>query len=518
MNRAWCRISGIAGACALVAVTAAAQGRPTVFMHGLGAEASDWGPTADRLKSSLAIDPHIPSLRWRSEFQRQVDDLQSNAEFRTMPDNTIAVGHSNGGVVARQWSRVHGLDGIVTIGTPHHGAPVIQHLLAWSSFNAVAPGLLNDVLRSFFISSDWWWVYFFVQETLHWVADFSIWSVVNLAGTLGAYSALPVAWDMVPGSPYLSQLNSGANLGREAAEIPNRVGIVSVARNFYFAGPARAIAPDHADAIAATMYGAAFGLMAWGNFVLMNAPLSDIGAWRQAMALLNVAGYILAVDPTYCRLVSTPDMSACLANDGLVPVNSQVFPGAPNLFIEGPAHTQEKQQSDDVLYAALTTYMHVPPRSGSSPGPVPPSPPPGPGPTPDPNPTPDPQPPPRDDDPVTITSGFLYADEWLGPEDGVTSRDGRLLFRYQRDGNLVLYDAAGDWIPLWDSSTDGSSAGFTKMQADGNLVVYDAGGTARWSSGTAGHPGAYLAVQDDGNVVVYDTDGTPLWYTWTFVH
>ena len=50
------------------------------------------------------------------------------------------------------------------------------------------------------------------------------------------------------------------------------------------------------------------------------------------------------------------------------------------------------------------------------------------------------------------------------------------------------------------------------MQGDGNLVVYDAAGQAQWWSGTAGYCGAWLAVQSDGNLVIYDVYGYPIWW------
>ena len=514
--------AGLAIWCALLSAPVRAQDRPTVFMHGFGAEASDWAPTADRLRGAVALQPHIPPLPWREEYGRQASELESRAEYRTLPPSTVVVGHSNGGVVAREWSRLHRINGIVTIGTPHRGAPIMQNLLAWSSFNSVAPVLINRVLNAFSVPSDWWWAIWFVEESLRWIADFSFWSVFNLFGTLGVREVMPVVWEMRPGSPFLNDLNSGWNLGREYAEVPNRVGIVSVAHNFFYAGPARAIAPDHADAIAAVMYSAALGLMAWGNLILANAPLEDVTTFLQAMSLLDLAGFILAIDPTYCEMVSSPDIGFCTPNDGLVPIDSQAYPGVPNLIIQGPAHTQEKQQSDDALYAALVTYMHLAPRSDSVPGPPPGPVPPNPGPDPDPNPAPDPPPDPTPDppgdDPVTITTGYLLPDQWLRPEDAVSSPNGRVLLRYQIDGNFVVYDTAGGfWTALWDSNTDGTSADALSMQSDGNLVVYDPSGVPLWASGTEGHPGAYLAVQDDGNVVVYDVDGTALWFTWTFV-
>ncbi|GIG29551.1 hypothetical protein [Cellulomonas marina] len=55
------------------------------------------------------------------------------------------------------------------------------------------------------------------------------------------------------------------------------------------------------------------------------------------------------------------------------------------------------------------------------------------------------------------------------------------------------------------------------MQGDGNLVL-TLDGRPYWQSGTAGHPGAYAVLQRDGNVVVYDAAGrTPLWQSATSV-
>jgi hypothetical protein len=55
----------------------------------------------------------------------------------------------------------------------------------------------------------------------------------------------------------------------------------------------------------------------------------------------------------------------------------------------------------------------------------------------------------------------------------------------QSDGNLVVYDGAGD--PRWDSGTWGTVVDGVFLQNDGNLVIYDSHGTAHWHTGTGGH-------------------------------
>ncbi|MGH3998670.1 MAG: membrane dipeptidase, partial [Pseudonocardiaceae bacterium] len=88
---------------------------------------------------------------------------------------------------------------------------------------------------------------------------------------------------------------------------------------------------------------------------------------------------------------------------------------------------------------------------------------------------------------------------------GISSANGRYVFVYQGDGNLVLYGPGG---PLWDSQTAGRSVGVCVMQGDGNLVIYHPGSRPIWSSNTWQNPGSRLVVQDDANVVIYRPDGT----------
>lgn len=87
----------------------------------------------------------------------------------------------------------------------------------------------------------------------------------------------------------------------------------------------------------------------------------------------------------------------------------------------------------------------------------------------------------------------------LGAGGVVNSCDERMYLTMQSDGNLVLYQR--NVGPLWNSGTWGTAADRAIMQADGNLVVY-AGAQPLWDSSTQGSS-AFLAVQDDGNLVVY---------------
>jgi hypothetical protein len=113
--------------------------------------------------------------------------------------------------------------------------------------------------------------------------------------------------------------------------------------------------------------------------------------------------------------------------------------------------------------------------------------------------------------PTASPCGRLGANEALGPNESVTSCDGRFSLVHQSDGNVVLYQ---EGVARWSSRTAGKASSTLVMQGDGNLVLYGPWLNALWSSRTPGAANAFLAVQDDGNVVLY-SNGQPRWSTGT---
>jgi pimeloyl-ACP methyl ester carboxylesterase len=501
---------------ALVALVVGATARPaaaqtpTVFLHGLASGPSTWSGAASRLAARVPIAPKIPSLGWDNPYGVQANRLNADPAYRDLPASTIVVGHSNGGIVAREWSRVHPVSGIVTLGSPHGGAPIIPHLQDWLAFNYGTSTLVSAVYSAFTVSTGWSGVIYAVAGELQNIQFLSSEAVTYLIARFGLRAGLPIATDMTPGSPYFRDLNSPANLSREASQIPSRVGITSIAHNFYDAGWARAVAPDAADGIAVAQHTAEAALYGWAAKIMLNSEFDDFASLDQANSLLQLAAHIHAIDPTYCALISRMDYSACLANDGLLSYQTQTYPNAVNIMIgqdnNGPAHTQETSQSDDVLFQVFQNYMHVSP---AAPPPPPPPPPTEPPPS---QPPPTSDPPPSDPPPSSDRADVLGQFERLYANDVISSDDGRFHLIYQGDGNLVLYDQG--WRPLWDTGTGGTDPGYVEMQGDGNLVMVNASGGFVWDVGvTAGHPGAWLIVQDDGNVVIYDGSSHPLWAT-----
>ena len=107
------------------------------------------------------------------------------------------------------------------------------------------------------------------------------------------------------------------------------------------------------------------------------------------------------------------------------------------------------------------------------------------------------------------TGSVMEPGQILSPDTEIVSASGSYHFRYQSDGNLVLYDVG---VAIWASNTAGRLPGVCVMQGDGNLVIYIPGGQPIWASNTM-TAGSHLIVQNDRNVVIYGPSNQPFWAT-----
>ncbi|WP_296260316.1 MULTISPECIES: putidacin L1 family lectin-like bacteriocin [unclassified Pseudomonas] len=90
---------------------------------------------------------------------------------------------------------------------------------------------------------------------------------------------------------------------------------------------------------------------------------------------------------------------------------------------------------------------------------------------------------------------------------------GSYWFKFQTDGNLVLYGA--DNSVVWASYTENKAASLAVMQTDGNFVIYDNAGKALWNTGTTAFPGAHARIQANGSfsIVVHKVVWARFGYT-----
>lgn len=345
-----------------LAPRASAQDQPTVFVHGFGSTGDTWKDAAARLDQRLATDSRTPTTTWRDGLGSQATELDS--QVPSLAEAPIAVGHSNGGLVARQWSRQRPLKGLVTVGTPHGGAPFVNNLLTWGRFNielySRIASIVNAAARS---NTDWWRWISSAAGALDFANSIASVSPTQILQSVGLAAGVPVLPQMAAGSAFLADLNSESNLSREAASL-GRVTVASFHPNYYYGGPFWVLWPEGAPAIASALSASESILIFAATGILTVADIGDASAIDLAHAMLSLADWLHFYNDVWCRAISTPDMSRCWVSDGLVPAWSQVIPGASQAlaFEGGPPHTRQTRGSDDVIHLALTNTFGVPAR------------------------------------------------------------------------------------------------------------------------------------------------------------
>lgn len=446
-----------------------AQSVPVVFVHGIFSNGDNWRQTSARLATVLQIEPHVVDLPSTDYLENQTARL--HAEQGGLPTHSIAVGHSQGGLISRQWSRQKALRGILTLGTPHAGAPISRNALDALHFNHVLYNLIG-LASTWGAGTEQGWVAAALSGVFSTGLQLSAGTIQRLLTTVAIVNYVPVAPQLAPGSGFLTSLNAPGNLQREAQGVPYRVGLNFIAADYWRGGLGVGLAPDHREWVWAAMvvlpptleYAAAYVDMHYTN------------GFGFAAQLRNIAGYVRELDPMWCWAV-TNDRSCRVPHDGIVPTVNQFFPGGSNYQVIGPAHIQESQRSDRDITDVLSGVMGVPRRGATGGG--------GGGST-------------------TVDGGTrLYADQQFRSPNGTA-------LRYQLDGNLVLYDSRG--APVWASGTVGLAVGYVEMQPDGNLVLYDGGGTPRWASDTYA-PGGRLVIHDSGYAAIHDAADNVVWWT-----
>jgi hypothetical protein len=454
---------------------AAAQDRPLVFVHGFRSDGTTWNETTSRLRVQLAITATQPWLPWRAPFTDQAAELESTIHRGSAIP--FAVAHSNGGPVIREWSKVRPLSGLLTLSSPNQGAPIANNAGAFAAYNANIVTSLLNLNAAFPDPNDpQFWIRHVIQGAMAFAAD-TVSVAIAALGSAGFDLAAPVFQQERVGSPFMAQLNSSANLAREAAAVPNRVAIATSVTDYHLGGVFRATNPATANQWRVALYAAVGTFDAWAAHIASSGDPRDI---TRAQRMLTAAFFLSLHEAMWCQAVSDPTPQAvslagsCHPNDTVLPswthrILGALSVGKPNM----PEHVWQTQLMAPVLYEVLTTYMGVAPRGQSPAG------------------------------------SRLNAGESLQPGQDLASPDGRYRLSYQRDGNLVVSRADGS--PAWSAGIAGRSPGRALMQGDGNFVVYDSTGAPVWHTSTWGNGGAYLSMQNNGAFVIFRSDGIRLW-------
>lgn len=353
-----------------IGAPAVAQRRPVVFVHGFASSGATWQVAADSLASLYPLVTYRPSLAWNAVINQQATDLITYTRSYNLPDTTIAIGHSNGGIVSRTTvmsnPNFH-LRGVVTVASPQQGAPLAQNV--WNG-NAGEYGrlLAQNIAEPFayysqFPDSRAWTT---LGGLGYWLYQIGYNLPDLITGGIMITRTDPLIQQMIPGSPFLDSLNGAANRAAEATRLPVRVAVRSQLADPTTGSLFAGLIPSLWVQLTAAQTALYLGFLELFEYYNSYGDFSDPNLWNKrngAYLWLNAAGATIGVNENWCYLIGAWDPAAgvCLPHDGIVPWDRQAWVGTTDVrtFPNGPAHFQEASQFTAIGSSILETNFNV---------------------------------------------------------------------------------------------------------------------------------------------------------------
>jgi hypothetical protein len=308
--------------------------RPVSLVHGFGDVADRWYSAQLRLQQEFgnAVTVNRPQLGNVQAISAQATQLEPWVP--STGSLAIAVGHSAGGVVSRELDRGANRDlfGVITVGTPHTGAPVAAN-------EGLAVGFFTQFAFDILLPVNIYWGGYGDHQAMAAAVD----AAVVVAAAIAYWNRVQpllssaAAIDLRPTSALLSGaagLNSSANTAREAAAMgPRRVSLIGTM-------PAAqqlcaSISPNYVDTCFWTFDAVGDGFyglwLYYSNYVDYNDPWmyakrANAYSWLPAATALWYGA-----NDDWCAIIGA---IGCYA-DGFIPVDRQHWPGATNILIPG---------------------------------------------------------------------------------------------------------------------------------------------------------------------------------------
>lgn len=317
-------------------------GRNVVFQHGIFSSGATWSRMVPWLSSDFYLGcTLVPSLDSNARLASQAGDLQGHIH-NTGRTGFVVIGHSQGGLIARRVAqdRPYMVNGVVTIGTPHHGAPITAtpRTAVLAGLGAVAALTVAGCTGGSSFAG--------CSRTGKFVAF-----GVPMLAAYGADWANPVFDDLRPGSSFQHQLNG-------YPETFPRVGIQHFPKKLWVEWRLYGDNNDVPDGVnggrreakranAVFLTNTACGVVGW-----------LIGFAAPAGRCATRAGGMLATTAFWNVLTARLGKT-----DGIVPGQSQIYPNAlRNITIpNGDSHVGEtrSEKTRDALRTSLSINMQV---------------------------------------------------------------------------------------------------------------------------------------------------------------
>ncbi len=330
-------------ACATVATPGAAHAQPdsaAILLHGLNSNAGTWNQFIADLQP-IFTEPLVAVTLPQQVYQTQ------GAALPGLTTGFVAkalVGHSNGGIVAREAARQgFQTNAVVTIGSPNSGAPVADSITS-GRVQTVALTLASTIACPLFditcVSpapppdiADWLsgWVQLAWMHSELFMA--TLLDILNLVGWVPG----DLLDQMGPGGYASTVLNAGTNQSAFMSAVSHRIGITTKLDN-----------GDGAlwQLLAQNNWESWSGGLAYaqGVYVVAHIALldySDPSSQLWSSSWLLGAQALGLIDYYWCTMIGLPgqfagDFQNCSLSDALVPLTSQVLPTGNAAFSNDP--------------------------------------------------------------------------------------------------------------------------------------------------------------------------------------
>lgn len=348
----------VAATLGLPASLAGQQDAPVGLVHGFASDGRTWEVAGPYLQQRFLVRPITPDLPWRFRFEQQAESLN-----QALPDGThLVFGHSNGGIVSRQFARQHPRVGMLgTIGSPHRGAPIANNVLKgvvvrWP--DAVATNLFETMEL---YSPDFG--YFEpLMRALGYIGHFlgymrELLKDHGWAAQIAINTFAPVIEQDSVNSSFMQSLNAPEALAAESQRLSRRVAVTT-----QLPGPVNMLFHTIQPGNEAPwifwreflFYGSVVAFEYY-NALDPNHPNFDLyyfNAYRWAQIAIDMQD----LDPWWCEMIGVLGEYGrgvgsnfplfyywCAPSDGFIPVVSQTMPGATRVrsAIPGPSHGEQ---------------------------------------------------------------------------------------------------------------------------------------------------------------------------------
>jgi pimeloyl-ACP methyl ester carboxylesterase len=375
----------IAAAVCLAVAPAVAQDRSVVFVHGLMGNGGTWYSASQTLAQQLQIAPTPPvTLGWEGSYETQATTLENYLAAYNVT-NAVAVSHSNGGIVTRQYGRTHPtgsrITGHVAVGSLHHGALLAQNVRDGTVFSylGMVAADLGIPLEYFAFEDEWFsgikaagtWIGIILLNTFSDIVSHYAEGVASLGYPIPVIGNPPVLDEMGPSTPFMANLNTEGSLAAEASAFQQRI---SISTTIPADGNVAARTFCGSVCNAATrwsMAGIAFTLFAH------YADSNDEDLSSMAWLWLPLADDILNLDNTWLFFIGAYDGQTISPQDGVLPLETSRYENgtAAHILVNGAIGHMEQPANPTVINAirdVLRDNFGIPVREPPPPPPPPP--------------------------------------------------------------------------------------------------------------------------------------------------